>query len=157
MKRILSIILLVLMAGIAVIPSASAVSGDDSWSYATIQVAMDENIVCARYDVHVFLDGEMVSTVPQGGLLTFDVLLARGQHRLEFVPDSLLAGAKEWTFSVNRESYTIDCCLQAHILYLQYNRYTISEGNAAISHEEKSRLLDRAEEGVSFIRILASF
>lgn len=157
MKRILTVVmLLVLVMSFGVIPAASAASAD-SWSFATIQVALDENIVCARYDVSVYLDGERISVLRPGGLLTFDVLLTHGQHHLRLVPDSKLADAKTWTFSISRDSYTLDCSLQAHILYLQYNRCAINEGNTSISHAEKCRLIERAKEGASFVRIVASF
>ena len=154
MKKVLWInMLLVLVLCIGIVPASAA--ADDDWSFATVQVSLEENIVCAKYDVWVYLDDELIDIIRPGGISTSDLLLQQGKHKLTLVPDSLLADPKVWSFSVSRANYTIDCSLQAHIFSLQYDRYSICEGNAGISHQEKSRLLDRVEEGASFIRILS--
>ena len=154
MKRILVIItLMVMLISVSIIPAASA-AGSDKWSFATVQVSVEENYLCAKYDIDVYLDGEKIDTVRHGDLLTFDVLLTQDMHKLTFVPDSLLANAKTWSFSVTRNNYTIECELQTHVLYVEFNRNELRNGNSEVSLKPYNRLIDRANSGASFIRII---
>ena len=155
MKRILAIVmLLVLVMSVGIISAASADSADN-WASARINVSLEENLVCAKYDVAVYLDSELVCVLEPGDMMTFDYLLRNGQHQLKLVPDSLLADGRTWTFSVNQDSYTIDVNLQAHVCSLQYLKCTLSEGPVGITREEIGRLVKRITDATSIIRVVA--
>ena len=70
-----------------------------------VEIACEENLLFSRYDVNIFIDGELLGTLEHGATDTYTAELVEGEHTLkaEKEDESVVDGTVEFEVSENTE------------------------------------------------------
>lgn len=92
-----------------------------------IDITNDANLVFAKYDINIFLDGTIIGTVKNGDLITKSMDIFVGKHTLKLVSasDNKVFIEKEFTIS---NASTLKCVLKAHESKIEFLKSEIIDG-----------------------------
>lgn len=98
-----------------------------------LDVAYESNVIFAKYDVRVLLDGESLGTVSQGKTFTKTVELEEGSHSIGFCDTGDSSNTSKTSISIDEETF-YSCSLKAHTDSIDIIDEVI---DAASEHEAK--------------------
>ena len=88
------------------------ISVDEPEFDVSIEIECVENLIFSKYDVEVYIDGELEGTIPHGDKETYSVVLTKGKHTISFesAEDDTLGGEVEVEISKNETlKFKISC------------------------------------------------
>ncbi len=92
-----------------------------------IDITNDANLVFAKYDINIYLDGTIIGSVKNGTLLTKSMDTFTGKHTLKLVSASDTKIFTEKEFSISKDS-TLKCTLKAHESKIELLKGEIIDG-----------------------------
>lgn len=110
MKKILIMLLVCLLAVFCF--SAGAVASSAGDHQLTLSVSFEKNKLLSTYDVLMYLDNELIATLPHGTDYSGTVAVQSGSHFLTFRKDGDLTVDGSYVFNVDRD-LKLSCGIQA--------------------------------------------
>lgn len=92
-----------------------------------LDITNDANLVFAKYNINIYLDGTLVGTVKNGDVFTKQMDIAVGKHALKFMSASDTKIYSENEFTISKDS-TLKCKLKAHEAKIEIMKGEIIDG-----------------------------
>lgn len=111
-----------------------------------VDVYYESNLLFAKYDVEVRVDGSTVGDVSQGNSLTQEISLQKGAHEIQFYKKGKNKAYAQSRFSLDEDS-RYECSIKSHNSEIDINNErveTMASYNARISEEKAAK--EREEE-----------
>lgn len=142
-------IMLFLIEGIFMFTPLRVIAANNCDLY--IDVKLEENLLFSRYDVDVYLDGEMIATASQGKYATKLVEVKSGKHTLSFMKAGEKVVLAEKTESIDADS-TFKCTIKTKNNKIKISNWDVVNGCAGASIQLMDLTGLRLDEALSKLK-----
>ena len=108
----------------------------DGEGYLTLEITYEKNVVLAKYDVIVTVDGEQIATIKQGEFFTRTVVLKQGLHTIKVSAEDGSPSATDMVDVWTDTSFS--CTLKAHFSSIEMKQV---ETNGFVSDEREEAFM----------------